>query len=444
MDTRSERIPRGVVSSEELTNFVDDLPALLWRVDIVRNKIEYLNDNRDQGLGDKSGLLLKNIDYSRQVILPEDFRYFEEFMKALHAGKTMATVFRVKTEGGDIRWLKLTGTRDRHKPNYYIGFLLDISETAEIVRRSVEQDAEREAMIEMADNPVILIDALTRVVVAFNMAAGDLFEYRPEEFFRLNFGELYHRSFQQQISRICEDLIFEKKWEGKIHFRRKNNTSFLGKTSLILLFVKGRHLYRISIHEIETDDINSGALLEGSSGLSKKLDPGLSAHGAKLLNMIGRKNNMEEILGILLDNQYGGRFFDSIIYSDVYSKKNKVCVYTAGDAFASMQQGQIYPYEGTIAENIDRFKLEYLIVDDTFSSIKPIDWALFVPHGIRSYFAQPFYEKKLIRTVLILCSKEGNMFSDAKLTEYAVLYPAFLQGLKNYRQRLKAEAGAKH
>jgi PAS domain-containing protein len=442
MESRPENISRGVIAPEELIDFISDFPGLLWRVDIIRNRIEYLNDNKIAGLGEKSGLLLQNIDFSRKVILPDDFRYFEEFMKALRSGRTMATIFRVRVDN-EVRWIKLTGNRDRHNPNYFIGFMLDVSDTAAIVKRIAEHDAEREAMIEMVDNPVMLIDAQTKAVISSNTAAGNLFEYRPEEFSRLNFQELCHKTIHQQVSRICEELVFEKSWEGKLHFQRKNNTSFIGKVSLMLLFLKGRHLFRLSIHDIETDDTGAGGLLGVKRNLADNLDPDKAAHCAKLTRMIGKKHDMSQILNILLENQRGKHYFDSIIYSDVYSKKGRVCVYTAGIPFANMQQGQTFPYEGTIAENIDRFKLDYLLVDDTFSSIKPIDWALFIPHGIKSYFAQPFYERKLIRTVLILCSRERNMFSGKHLSEYALLYEPFLKGLQNWRGWNRSKAGRK-
>ena len=88
-------------------------------------------------------------------------------------------------------------------------------------------------------------------------------------------------------------------------------------------------------------------------------------------------------------------------------------------------------------ENIDRFKLDHLIVENTFASIKAIDWALFIPHGIRSYFAKPFYERRTIRSVLILCSEQNNHFSTAHLEEYSLYYMPFQKALKNWRAAQK-------
>ena len=129
--------------------------------------------------------------------------------------------------------------------------------------------------------------------------------------------------------------------------------------------------------------------------------------------------------------------FESIIYSDVYARKNRVVVYTAGETLENLKQGEVFPYEGTIAENIERYKLDHLIMEDTFSSIKAIDWALFIPRGIRSYFAKPFYQRKVLRTVLVLCSTKPDAFSEKYLPYYALLYKPFSIGLASWRKARK-------
>jgi hypothetical protein len=193
-------------------------------------------------------------------------------------------------------------------------------------------------------------------------------------------------------------------------------------------------LIRLSIYEIET---NTGLIEELTASNSRALvtrDPEKERFSRYLLKKIAKKNNMIEILGIFLENQERITRIDGIIYSDVHVKKNQVYVETVGAPFATLDEGHVFPYEGTIAENIERFKLDYLIVEDTFESIKSIDWALFIPHGIRSYFAKPFYERKVIRSVLILCSTERKGFSPEYVENYALLYEPFLHGLKNYRK----------
>jgi hypothetical protein len=50
-----------------------------------------------------------------------------------------------------------------------------------------------------------------------------------------------------------------------------------------------------------------------------------------------------------------------------------------------------YDYEGTISLLIGEKHRDYVILEDTLESTRPIDWALFIPHGIRSYFVKLFF-----------------------------------------------------
>lgn len=89
------------------------------------------------------------------------------------------------------------------------------------------------------------------------------------------------------------------------------------------------------------------------------------------------------------------------MFSDIQSARGKVEVYGVGRLFASLEWGAAHAYEGTIAQDIERFSLESLIVEDTLDSIKSIDWAMFIPCGVRSYFAKPFYSAEGLHAVLI-------------------------------------------
>ena len=57
-------------------------------------------------------------------------------------------------------------------------------------------------------------------------------------------------------------------------------------------------------------------------------------------------------------------------------------------------------------------------MEDTAKSIKPIDWALFIPHGIRSYFAVPFFHENVLRDVVIFCSTTPSAFSPDNIQPY--------------------------
>ena len=116
---------------------------------------------------------------------------------------------------------------------------------------------------------------------------------------------------------------------------------------------------------------------------------------------------------------------DGLLFSDIQSHKGQVVVYGAGPAFRELRWGAEHAYEGTIAQDIERFGLRSLTVEDTLDSIKSIDWVLFAPHGIRSYFAKPFYTEQGLHAVLILASlRPGSFGADAE-TRFASLMGPF-------------------
>lgn len=437
MEEIFEPIPTGIITKDELFNFLEDFPALLWRIDIIKNKIEYLNSYKIKGLGAKSGLILQNIDFRNRIILKEDLHLLERFMESVRNGETAATIFRIKNKDDHITWIKVTGTIDRKNPRFYLGYMLDVSDTVGIVQDTLEKDADIEAMIELVNNPVVLIDPYDKTIIAHNMAARDLFGYQADKFSKLKFSDLYHHSIEIHINRIYEETVFERKWEGKLTFQRKNNSPFIGNVVIRSLFFRGVRVFRVSMDNVSVDDevVRRFVLTPGNEASSS--DPADKDYINKLMKMLRNKSDISAILQIMLDNQHGHMNFDSIIYSDIYIRKNKVVVYSAGKALSPMKQGEVFSYEGTIAENLNRYKLDYLIMEDTFSSIKAIDWALFIPHGLRSYFAKPFFERKVMRTVLILCSTQHNMFSDKYISDYALLYKPFLKGLTIWRKAKK-------
>jgi len=429
-----ETIPSGRLSYEELHDFVNAFPALLWRVERVKNRIEYLNSYRIEPLGTQAGLLLQNRDFRIRHVVAEDLYLVESFMQAVRNGETAATVFRLRGEAEELTWIKLTGVLDSQNPRYYIGYMLDVTHTAGVVQAITASASETEAMIELLDVPAVLMDPRTRVVLAHNAAAREAFGYKPAEMPRQKLNGLCHASAEAALSKIFEDLLTEKKWTGRMLFQRKDRSVFSGTLNLRLFFFSGRQVLRASIHDVTMED---GAAREAMPRPSAAhgAPPALRKAASRLRAKVAAVADIAKVLEILLENQVAGDGFDAIIFSDIHAKRNKVVVYTAGDPLKAIPMGETYAYEGTIAENIERFKLEHLIVDDTFASIKAIDWALFIPNGIRSYFAKAFYERKVMRSVLILCSTRRNHFSVQRLPEYETTYEPFLRGLKNWRAR---------
>lgn len=126
---------------------------------------------------------------------------------------------------------------------------------------------------------------------------------------------------------------------------------------------------------------------------------------------------------------------DGLVFSYVQPRKSKVVVYYSGKAFEEAIQGELFPYKGTIAQDIERYNHEYLIVDDTLDSIKPIDWALFVPRGIRSYYAKSYNIRGGMRSVIIVCSKKTAMFKDKLIDSYDDIFVPFMKIAQTWRKQ---------
>lgn len=159
--------------------------------------------------------------------------------------------------------------------------------------------------------------------------------------------------------------------------------------------------------------------------------------GGVLPPAIGEDGRIESVLEILFAHQVGPGF-EGILFSDIHRRNNKVVVYSHGRPFEGMEQAKVFSFAGTIAENILTFGLDHLVVSDTLDSIKAIDWALFIPAGIRSYFAKPFFEGKTLHSVLILCSTSTGRFPEERIAEFEPLFEPFLHAVKRWRKAVKA------
>lgn len=148
--------------------------------------------------------------------------------------------------------------------------------------------------------------------------------------------------------------------------------------------------------------------------------------------------NISESLTAMYEQLHKQEHIDGLLFSDVQTRKNKVSVYYSGKVFEGAVQGEIYPYKGTIAQDIERYNLNYLIVDDTLDSIKPIDWALFVPRGIRSYYAKPYYVRGVLRSVVIVCSKKTARFKDKLIDSYDDILEPFMKVARPWRRQDRA------
>jgi PAS domain-containing protein len=307
-----------------------------------------------------------------------------------------------------------------------MGYLMDVSSRANEIRCITEREADLLLMLELSESPVALFDLHTGKVLAQNEAACQLFLYSAAEFRTLSLPDLYHPGMAHLFQGLCAKMSQVKLWEGRAQFMRKTHAAFAADARVRFLDYHGQQLLRVSWTQVQ-------AAVQASTP-PRANESGAELLGKRLAAQLEGLTDIERILAAFLEAQLPSISFDAIMFSDIHMRKNRVFVYSAGKPFATMPQGTMFSFEGTIAQDIERFKLDTLFVDDTLDSIKAIDWALFIPKGVRSYFAKPFYERGVLRSVLILCSLKPGQFPSEGLPEYAALFAPFKQAIQSWRK----------
>ncbi|MEG6506275.1 hypothetical protein [Nitratidesulfovibrio sp. 1201_IL3209] len=422
------------ISRDEMSDYLLTFPALLWRIEIARSRIELLNARKLPVLEDRSGLFMKSPDFRRRVVLPEDLHFIEAFMEAMKRGDAAETIVRVCATGQEeeqLCWLKVAGWSSPRDPRYYMGYLMDVSDRAEGIRSILEKDAEQQMLIDLAENPTLIVDFDTRQVLSLNTAAASAFMYPGNGMTHLDFGMLHHPGMTNRVHRLFEEIVFARKWEGKLEYVRRSHATFSARTSVRLLTLKGRRLLRVSLTDLRS--------ASGDEDAEERTAPPPDREFARLEKELHARlkplPDIAEILAVLHAFRLPSYDCDGLLFSDIHQRRNKVFVHWAGEPFTGMPQGEMFPFDGTIAQDIVSYKLDSLIVDDTLDSIKAIDWALFIPRGIRSYFAKPFYRRGVLRAVLILCSRRPAAFPTTGLPEYSILFDPFDKAIQAWRTR---------
>ncbi len=401
---------------KDLQSFVDDFPALLWRIEIARSRIEFLNDYPLHPLGDSARLFLKNRAFRKQMLLPEDAHLLDAFLDAVSEGQTMATVFRVYTPADSIMWLKLTGAVNSSDPRYYYGYLLGVDDTVDVIREIEKNEESSQERIDKVPTPVLLINHQSLRLRQANAAARNLFGLPNASHDRLTrFSEISSIS-SEKLETILNDLPSHP-WSGTLELNTTQGEPFKAEAKFHWVPWKQTALIRISVIPITANKKDSEKLAQ------------------KAQTTFSDAPNLTAMLSHALEHPEISKRCNAIMLSDIHARNNIVQVFSAGTPLAEMPPGEKFSYKGTIAEDIDRFNLDYLVVDDTMDSIKPIDWALFIPRGIRSYFAKPFRDKKGLRTVLILCSTEPKRFVDIELDTFDTVLSPLNEAIRSFRKK---------
>jgi hypothetical protein len=391
--------------------------------------VEFLNHVAIGGLEGAKEVerLLMNLVYAQDWIVEEDFFRFKLFIQSMRESRDATVIFRLRDKQDNRFWLRMTGAQGITDPLFYNGIIHDITEIVSYSNHLLEKDLERQTMIEHDELPVLLVDMEKKSIISRNTFAYRLFGYTYHEFNEMEFRDIYPTNQSARVSKAYETCLLEGNWEGRLTFLKKEEIPFDAKVKIKRLSLRDRNLLRISIYEVVETESPESKMIPGSL-------PGKEQFKQNLVAAMEGKYKMEDVLDTLLAHQYGKPLFEAVLYADIYEDKKKVYVYARGGSFATIEKGAVYDYRGTVSQAIRENRLPFMILEDTLLSTRPIDWALFIPHGVRSYFAKPFYHGAKLRTLLMFCSTEVNRYSEKEMELYELYYPAFLRGLKNWRR----------
>ncbi len=257
-----------------------------------------------------------------------------------------------------------------------------------------------------AQYPVFVLSLSLKQIVTCNKAASDLFSGISKR--KFNLRSIAPGNLEQPLMEASHFALQNKVWAGTLVLK-SGSGGFLSSKVRISPCASGSDIVRIAllnIPEAPSEHLCRQPVVENIPfSLREELQ--------KLLSMCN---------GV-----------DGLMFSDIQSSRGRVEVYGVGEIFSSLPWGDGHAYEGTIAQDIERFGLESLTVEDTLDSIKSIDWAMFIPCGVRSYFALPFYNAEGLHAVLILASKTAGAFGRESEYQYSFLIDPFAKAIAQWR-----------
>ncbi len=402
-----------------LQSFTADLgasiPAVIWRADLVKNEITFLNDHVIPGLEDGITSLLQDPSGAERILADEDLSVFIRFQEHLRQRRPVSEVFRARGRDGFMRWLYIFGTPDPELTFCYLGMLADCTGLANgILKRGSETSLSDH--VALFSNPVFMVDVGSHRIVAANRAAQATLGIDPDSD-GTDFAAFLAGNSDAYLRDIYERLLFDRSWNGLLSFRAADHSTL-------------NCLARVRAYDRDGNNLLWFSLIprlperEERVAVPAEIDPAIDRKlaGAKTLR---------DLLRVLLESQPGKARADAAMLSQIFISEGHVIVTGVGEPFEKLAENK-HPYQGSIAENIVLYDLDQVIVEDTAKSIKPIDWALFIPLGIRSYFAVPCFRDSILRDVVIFCSTSPNAFSEEDLGPYRDLAESMWEHLPRF------------
>ena len=378
-------------------------PGLLWSICQRESRLEVFT--RWRGAGFDAPQLLKNAAFRKQAVMEQDYPLLVEFWDMIHAGRPAAAIFRLKYDDGRTP-LILQGWPEPEQ-DVYSGFLKEAFLPGGY--NSACYNAQLQMRVGDADYPVFTVDLKKQKLCDVNTAAQMLFWGEEQAERVLVLKDVVPPSAMRVFLTAMEKAVERDAWSGKLLLGNAESGLFSAHVRLTLWGEPGKEVVRAALVKVDAKPVK------------------LEDDGALALCTGDLRPALEELHGLCKPE------VDGLMLSHIQMGSGRVAVYGVGPVFEGLEWGTLHAYEGTIAQDIERYSLSSLIVEDTLDSVKSIDWALFAPLGVRSYFAKPFYAEHGLHAVLILASKRQRAFGADAETLYVDVSAAFGQIMLRWR-----------
>ena len=404
---------------------LDKTRMLFWRLDLSKRSFINLNNSDIGVLGLENYRFFKDREYRMDMLFPDDRDSIEHAVANFKDRVPVRMIFRVK-DGKSLYWYKLTGWPTSNF-RYYEGSVEEITAHIDWLRGVFDQQDRRLLEVVNADYPVAIFSVQERHLLNANRYFQKFLEEDVSSGKRYRLDDLVQGDIN--ISLILENLFLERHLTLELLLGCENET--VTRTTCLVEYFSHEGAGYIRLAVIEQAAFKKTVTEKKQQSTETKELKQICADLARCFTIDAM---LERIY--LEKKLFPG--MNVVMFSDIYARKNRVIVYSKGEMDNPLEPGSSFPYAGTIAENIEKESLEYLIVDDTQSSIKAIDWMLFVPKGIHSYVAKALYVRGAMRTVLILCSFKKNSFTEDQIAAVTAIAKSFHQQLKRIRKLAKS------
>ena len=408
----------GTSPGHSATPSLGKAPLLFWRMDLLKRSFAPLNHAGPPFFAKEHYRFFKDHNYRDKVLLPADLNVVNDAFLAIKQRRAVNVMFRAIADNETL-WFKLTGWPvDDHR--FYEGCLEDISGHISRLHEIFLQRGKRLTALEGELYPVAIFRRQDKLLVKHNEAFARFINTSQTSRKKFRLDSLI--AGEVKSTYLEERLLIERQLTETLALHTSPDETIQAVCLLKSFDHDGLDLIRFGVVEIlqaQVDPIKQEQARAEDSAIE-----GLCARFEKC-------SSVTEMLETIYAHRDLLPGLDAIMYSDIYARKNSVYVYASGALFKSLKPGSAYPYSGTIAENIEKENLEYLLVDDTHASIKAIDWALFVPHSVESYIAKALYSRGAMRTVLIFCSGRKQAFHDRQADLITRIATAFHRRLRH-------------